>query len=280
MKGGKLGDFLSHFVFLSEICSQKYIFPLIFRQAKIARADFTPYDNPSYDSSTSVVFNPNVSDSDIPLKPSAGASSPYQQWDKNGRAVGYAGDPHLYAPHPQRRDKGFMGRYEEEGAHRQSVESVGWDMQPSSSRETIPPRFASPPGVGSPRTHDPFDSVETVHQIGYAPRRSSPVVTTAHTTTRATTSPPPRTPTQAQYAQYVPGRLPSPYDGPPGTEQDAYYRHGAEATDATYATAHSTFESDLDSDPPPQSPLLPPPSRTTALTPPESKYRTSPGALR
>jgi hypothetical protein len=275
-KGGKLGNFFTFPSFL-KICSQKY--SSFHRQTKIARADFTPYDNPSYDSSTSVVFNPNVSDSDIPLKPSAGATSPYQQWDKNGRAVGFAGDPHLYSPHPQRRDKGFMGRYEEEDAHRQSSESVGWDMQPSSSRETIPPRFASPPGVGSPRLPDPFDSVETVHQIGYAPRRSPPTVTTATTTTRTTASPRPRTPTQAQYAQYAPGRLPSPYDDVPGTEREAY-GHGAEATDATYATAHSKFESDLDSDPPPQSPLLPPPPRTTALTPPESSYRTSPGALR
>jgi hypothetical protein len=229
-----------------------------------------------------------MSDSDIPLKPPVGGNgitSPYQQWDKSGHAVGYAGDPRLYAPNPQRRDKAFLGRYEEENAHRQSVESVGWDMQASSSEESIPNRLASPPGIGPLRTPDPFDSVETVHQMGYSPRMSPPPHVATAITPRVI-SPPPRTPTQAQYAQYVSARLPSPYDDDsspipphqgPGPGGDASYGHGhaAEATDASYATAHSNFESDFDLDPPPRSPLLPPPTTTS---PPPSNYRTAPGA--
>jgi uncharacterized membrane protein YdjX (TVP38/TMEM64 family) len=71
------------------------------RQAKLARVDFGPYGN--VDAASSGTFDPRSSDSDIPLNPSKEHGSPYhQQWDKQGRAVGYAPDPQLYAPQPKR----------------------------------------------------------------------------------------------------------------------------------------------------------------------------------
>ncbi|OBZ72346.1 Golgi apparatus membrane protein TVP38 [Grifola frondosa] len=79
------------------------------RQAKLAMADLSsrPYGvNPTtsaMESTTSFIFNPTRSDTELPLNPKGPfGSSKYQQWDQNGRAVGYAGDPTLYMPQPQR----------------------------------------------------------------------------------------------------------------------------------------------------------------------------------
>ncbi|KAI0648607.1 hypothetical protein C8Q79DRAFT_904658 [Trametes meyenii] len=80
------------------------------RQAKLAMsaAPGAPYSvaNPAVlESTASVVFNPNASDTEIPLTASAqtyGRPS-YQQWDHNGRAVDQQQQhPTVYAPQPQR----------------------------------------------------------------------------------------------------------------------------------------------------------------------------------
>ncbi|KII84780.1 hypothetical protein PLICRDRAFT_146272 [Plicaturopsis crispa FD-325 SS-3] len=160
------------------------------RQGKLDRANFTPYGNPSaYESGSSVGFNPQVSETDIPLTATHGGS-PYQQWDKDGRAIGpNPGDPRLYAPTPQRaiisnpgrvptyRTDGGGGyntagqrypRDEETGsvypvnpAHpegrspvrQESGDSVGWDMQHGHDRsEYVLPhvtRVASPMSASS-----------------------------------------------------------------------------------------------------------------------------------
>jgi hypothetical protein len=60
-----------------------------------------------HDSSSVSAFNPNSSESDIPLHPydserDAGfEESIHQQWDERGHAVGHAPDPRLYAPRPR-----------------------------------------------------------------------------------------------------------------------------------------------------------------------------------
>jgi hypothetical protein len=52
-------------------------------------------------------FNPNSSESDIPLQPydperDAGSDdSMHQRWDQMGRAIGYVPDPRLHAPRPR-----------------------------------------------------------------------------------------------------------------------------------------------------------------------------------
>jgi hypothetical protein len=70
------------------------------RQGKLARSDFSPYLHGSL-SATSDVFNPTISDFDIPLTTNR-ATPHYQQWDKQGRAVGYVGDPQIiHTPKPQ-----------------------------------------------------------------------------------------------------------------------------------------------------------------------------------
>jgi len=73
------------------------------RQAKMERS------RALYNTSASTVltFNPNPSDSDIPLRPygsdpDAGfEGSTHQQWDETGHAIGYAPDPRLHAPRPR-----------------------------------------------------------------------------------------------------------------------------------------------------------------------------------
>lgn len=79
----------------------------LFRQAKIELG--SSYYNNNNDSTLST-FNPNPSDSDIPLQPYdpereaagyGGGPSSLQQWDESGHAVGYAPDPRLHAPRPR-----------------------------------------------------------------------------------------------------------------------------------------------------------------------------------
>ena len=67
-----------------------------------------PYtESSTLESATSGTFNPNKSATNVPLQPHGDLSptaelSSYQQWDNQGHAVGYSGDPTLYAPRPQR----------------------------------------------------------------------------------------------------------------------------------------------------------------------------------
>jgi hypothetical protein len=59
------------------------------------------------DSSSVSAFNPNPSDSDIPLQPYGSERDPgfeepaHQRWDETGHAIGYTPDPRLHAPRPR-----------------------------------------------------------------------------------------------------------------------------------------------------------------------------------
>ncbi|KAL5526992.1 hypothetical protein ACEPAF_8721 [Sanghuangporus sanghuang] len=91
----------------------------------------------------SSVFNPNESESDLPLNP--GEDSTYQQWDAQGQAAGFSGDPRfsqsLHAPTPRRADFPDVSRiptYRTEGGGGYSTTgeryaSPSADLQPSSS---------------------------------------------------------------------------------------------------------------------------------------------------
>jgi len=208
------------------------------RQAKLERADFTPY-NASNNSSNSVVFNAQHSDANIPLNPTAmpyGATGPYQQWDKEGHAVGYAGDPRLYVPEPQR-PQGRVPTYqtddrrgvgtsypeskEADGRNllrQESGDSVEWNAQ--GRRDTFDiPRIASP---AHEPLHDPFEASPTdAHQASYPPISPPPSVPSPHVA---------QTPTQAQYANYNPQStlttdttsppLPNPFPGATPTQSN------------------------------------------------------------
>ena len=59
------------------------------------------------DASGTSAFNPNQSDSDIPLQPYDSERDldyegpAHQRWDETGQAIGYAPDPRLHAPRPR-----------------------------------------------------------------------------------------------------------------------------------------------------------------------------------
>jgi hypothetical protein len=88
-----------------QFCSQSVWGPDIIlpRQAKmeLTRSYY------HHDISSVSGFNPNSSESDIPLHPydseqdAALEESIHQRWDESGHAIGYAPDPRLYAPRPR-----------------------------------------------------------------------------------------------------------------------------------------------------------------------------------
>jgi len=89
-------------------------------------------------SNTSAVFNPHASDTTltIPLTSSSDApyDPPYQQWDSEGRAVGYAPDPRIYAPQPKRFENPFPvgNKTSTVGTiplRHESTDTVAWELQ-------------------------------------------------------------------------------------------------------------------------------------------------------
>ncbi|TFK47894.1 hypothetical protein OE88DRAFT_1810956 [Heliocybe sulcata] len=127
------------------------------RQAKLqreAQLGPSPYGNPSFASTTNVPFNV------------AGQDLEHQQWDKEGRAIGYSPGP-IAAPQPYRPD-GFNDRQGDIGnvypmsevgrgrdgrlpVRTQSEESVTWDTSSGGhEREYEMPRVQSPPGLHEP----------------------------------------------------------------------------------------------------------------------------------
>ncbi|KAF8151755.1 hypothetical protein B0H34DRAFT_755977 [Crassisporium funariophilum] len=113
------------------------------RQAKILRGGVSPYSNGGPSMSSDDVFNPNPSDSDIPLTSNDPNESRYQQWDRLGKAVGYSADPNIiHSPKPQAGSATFYpsnySQGQEPAGHtfnntrhgrEESTDAVGWDMR-------------------------------------------------------------------------------------------------------------------------------------------------------
>ncbi|KZP22877.1 hypothetical protein FIBSPDRAFT_824015 [Athelia psychrophila] len=120
------------------------------------------------ESQNSAVFNLNSSGTDIPLN-----SAEYQQWDSNGRAIGFTGDPRfVHQPEPQRAQPQVLSYREDSGGYengttypkgltdgrspvrQESSESGG--TPPPPRRDTFEiPRVASPEDAGY---DNPFDA--------------------------------------------------------------------------------------------------------------------------
>ncbi|KAI0819566.1 snare associated Golgi protein-domain-containing protein [Trametes gibbosa] len=196
------------------------------RQAKFAMstAPGLPYSagtHPAVLESTASVFNPNVSDVEIPL--TAGAQSygrpSYQQWDRQGRPIDNTSSAPMYAPQPQR------------PTPQRTLTGDGYPMseyrpQPRTQGQSQPQQRSSPlpPGAGYAQSYaaaqDPFaDSArvqEQPHAVSY--QRQAP--------SRGYGSPPPGTftqrpnqgaahrPSQSQ-AQPQPRVSPAPLRPPP-----------------------------------------------------------------
>lgn len=129
-----------------------------------------------YGSSSDGVFNPHASGTNIPLTSTDNPYESHQQWDKNGQAIGYSGNP-LHAPIPQRRPQ---FREEEDFGHvypsgsrdgrtpirQDSDESINWE-QPAQQRSHIP----SPPGLQSNAASG--DAAYGGYQPSFPPAQSS-----------------------------------------------------------------------------------------------------------
>ncbi|KAH9926529.1 snare associated Golgi protein-domain-containing protein [Amylocystis lapponica] len=259
------------------------------RQAKtMAAGGAAPYSTPSMlESNTS--FNPHNSETDIPLNSSYGGSA-YQQWDKYGRAVGYASDPSISAPVPQRGSSrspitASLHRPQEQRMPTAPMsmserERTGYTTPPSrlpaqtsgTPRGTSPGQqlpgspFASPPT----RLDNPFEDW-SVRAPGSAPVAG---MASSQAPAYAPAPAPSHTLTQDQFAAYriqPPGALQDPNTAParqqhfPGTNPApgpaAYYgaHHATSASEASlepYTAYESTtsVQSQAGSLPPPYSP--------------------------
>ncbi|KAI0058586.1 hypothetical protein BV25DRAFT_1964418 [Artomyces pyxidatus] len=234
------------------------------RQEKMELAGM-PYGNSAAFSSSSTVsipFNPRGSESDIPLRPYDPESQEYthQQWDASGRAVGYAGDPRLHAPRPER----ATGQRIPTLTERDTEVGVQYPTSPRVDGR-IPVRQGS--GDSWENAHamqTPQQPTYASQQLSYGPPAGPPPSSQQYFPPPPpggrTLSPPPI----QQYANYHPetlldgASLPTPPFGGASSPRTAPV--GAAGNAATYYA-------------PPSSAALPPPNRSLSPAPPS--YRTA-----
>ncbi|KAH9847614.1 snare associated Golgi protein-domain-containing protein [Lenzites betulinus] len=247
------------------------------RQAKLAMSATPglPYSagaHPAILESTVSVFNPNVSDVEIPLTANAqsfGRPS-YQQWDREGRAVDNAP---MYAPQPQRPNpqRTLTGDRYPMSEYRPQPQTQG---QPQQRTNPLPPGAGYPypaaqnPFADSarvkPRPQQQQQQQQAVSYQRQAPPRgygSPPPGTFAQqhrpsqSSAQPYAAPPPLrpppgsapvTPTQGAYPQPPPPPMPplpvsekgsNPFEDPQPMPNPYDRGHAAEATDATFYTA-------------------------------------------
>lgn len=254
------------------------------RQAKLERAGFIPYGS----SNDSGVFNPHASDSNIPLNPSTDlpySAAPYQHWDTDGRAIGFAGDPRLLAPQPQHAparmrmyrsgEEEVVGTtYPKDGietagrslVRQESEDSVGWVNKHEGTSDTYQlPRIISPPQeLAAPSRADEslsnaYETTAMTTHVSYSPPLGSP-------SSSASALPPNTTQTslQTQYANYHPSivteqmtspPLPNPFIDATPTQfnhpQVPFPGHASEATNTTFYTADANMQLQGAGSPPP-----------------------------
>ncbi|KAF8966148.1 snare associated Golgi protein-domain-containing protein [Flammula alnicola] len=237
-----ISDVVLAVTFLLTILAMWYLFhhmnkakPLVIydrrkaRQAKLIRG-ISPYQHGG-DVAGEDVFNPNSSDSDIPL-----TANLNQQWDRRGHAVGYVGDPNLnvHAPKPRLNNAAFLPlnnpRDVEEGGSRgghgreDSADPVGWDT----SRDFQAPNLHNPHSPNARRNKFEPEMEQT-------PTQATFVNTEWHA--GHAVNPEPRSPfdDEASYDPYGGYRAATPPAG-----QVPGHGHFVQPTDATFATAMTT----------------------------------------
>ncbi|KAG6372607.1 hypothetical protein JVT61DRAFT_7353 [Boletus reticuloceps] len=112
------------------------------RQAKLT-GDVLYQNGGMAGSTDDTVFNPNASDVNL-TAPLARSDAPYdtssyQQWDRDGHAVGYAADPRVFAPQPRRPNTSFDAAFavpslsgSAAGARQlrqESTDTARWELQ-------------------------------------------------------------------------------------------------------------------------------------------------------
>ncbi|KAH9010089.1 snare associated Golgi protein-domain-containing protein [Lactarius deliciosus] len=146
-------------------------------------------------------FNPNPSDSDIPLQPYdperdayGGPSNQHQQWDETGRAIGYSPDPRLHAPRPRPPSFSPSALYASPAAAAAATTSQDPEDEWTNARTpktARPPDPAPAPGTYTPHASSP-DPISTFPPPPQSPR-------SARRRTRS-----PGLSTEAQYVTYHP----------------------------------------------------------------------------
>ena len=143
-------------------------------QAKLLRAGLSPYSTQGFSSSSTDVFHPTVSDSNIPL-----TNSHYQQWDRRGKAVGYAADPSIiHTPKPQVANATFLpstyprdveeaGNLMSKHGRQESTDVVGWHMDNQFSDPYAPESFIDNPSTSM----NPYPSLQ--HDVQQTPTQSN-----------------------------------------------------------------------------------------------------------
>ncbi|KAF9242818.1 snare associated Golgi protein-domain-containing protein [Melanogaster broomeanus] len=120
------------------------------------------------------IFNPNPSSVNIttPLAHSdAPYDPPFQQWNSDGRAVGYAPDPRVFAPQPRRANEPFNAVFappSRSGSaadtlrpHRESTDDVGWEVQSNTGDGQAYPLHAIPESLPLAPLRNPFEDNES-----------------------------------------------------------------------------------------------------------------------
>jgi len=238
------------------------------RQGKMQRANL-PFSNVPVGESSTSIFNPQSSESNLPLTSNADGYQ-HQQWDSQGHAVGFSGDPTLYAPQPKRpasripavsssqpssrtttadtaSPPSMSERTFARSPPRQNVANTPW-KQPDSDDAYQPTGIASvyddpfydsahsPPSSTQPlnlrKPKSPVSAIPPVNQPALPPARA-PYPRSSSPSQQAT-------PTQAQFPSYVlppyqPSNIPLTMSPPPIQPSGG---HAAEATDASFYTAH------------------------------------------
>lgn len=170
------------------------------RKARQAKMGLGPSYYNNNQSSVSA-FNPNPSDSDIPLQPYdperdayGGPSNQHQQWDETGRAIGYSPDPRMHAPRPRPPSFSPSALYASPAAAAAATTSQDPEDEWTNART---PKTARPPDpTPAPGTYTP-------HASSPDPASSFPPPPQSPRSARRRTRSPGQS-TEAQYATYHP----------------------------------------------------------------------------
>jgi len=144
-----------------------------------------------HDVSSVSAFNPNSSETDIPLRPydperdPGSEESVHQQWDERGQAVGYAPDPRLHAPRPRPPSFKPSALYASPDAAA-AVTSSRYSDDEWTDAHT--PKTSRPPDIGT---------IPVPASAPIAPPESSPPTEFAHTS-----APPISLPQQSHHSGY------------------------------------------------------------------------------
>lgn len=226
---------------------------MVIRKAKLEAES----SGPPYSQSANSI--PRESDSELPLTANFNSSF-NQQWDGQGRAVGYAPDPSLYAPQPRRpvqisasqspSGSGSPGpSMRERGPPlRQNTDSSAgsWDVRGQIGPNAYP--------MSQPQYRDPYANSQPAKLPPPPPPAQpyTPNTPAAHTYGTASSIPSSgaaQTPTQARFASPGPASYAPPPPGSYGpgayvpasftgfSAPPSYVSHGPEASDASFYTA-------------------------------------------